>query len=83
MASVEAVIIENVSQQLIDILHTPATNVGFTVSGGTINSTSRGLLQIGPSKRVTIESDRVNLGQLANFQAKNLIKVVKTILSEE
>jgi hypothetical protein len=81
MAAVQAVIVENTSQQILRILYTTATDVGFTVSGSTISGTSGGELQLGPSKRVTIESDRVNLGQLANFESKNLIRVTRTILS--
>lgn len=77
MPVVNAVIIENVSNQIIRFLYTVAPNRGFTVSEGA-PSNEFGEVQLAPKKKITLQSARVNLGQVSNFEAKGLIKVTHT-----
>ena len=81
MPSVPAVIVENVSVQIIRIIYKRGLQKGFTVVGESINTATSGELQLAPKKRLTLQSDRVNLGQLANLEAKGLLTVTNTILS--
>lgn len=77
MAVVEALIIENISNQIVKILHEKAPNRGFAVSE-TLGSQKQGLLPLAPGKKVTVQQDRINLGQIAGFEEKGLIKSTRT-----
>ena len=65
-------IIQNASNQTIDILH----QVGDVDNvAGDIPYTSTGMLKLIPGSSTTVEESRIDLGQLANLRAKGLINV--------
>ena len=64
--------IQNVSNQIIEIM----SQVGDADNAaGDIPYTNTGMLRLTPGSELTIEEARVDLGQLANLQAKQLIAV--------
>lgn len=70
-------IIQNVSNQAIEILHQQGD---VDNAAGDVPYAKTGMLRIMPTKQVTIEEARVNLGQLKNLEAKNLLKVTDSLV---
>jgi len=66
-------IIQNVSQQIIEILYGQG-DVDNAV--GSIPYSKTGMLRLMPGTSTTIEEARIDIGQLQNLEGKNLIKVV-------
>jgi len=74
--SIPVTAIQNVSNQTIEILH----EVGDpTNSAGDVSTQSTGMMKIPAGRKVTIETSRLDLGQLANLEAKNLIKTSNSV----
>lgn len=69
--------IQNISNQTIEVLHESGDAAN---AAGDINYTSTGMLRIGPGASVTIEEQRLDLGQLENLAGKNLIRVSSGLL---
>lgn len=69
--------IQNISNQTIEVLHESGDADN---AAGDINYTSTGMLRIGPGASVTVEEARLDLGQLENLSAKNLIKVSSSLI---
>ena len=65
--------ISNISKQPIGVLFQNTLNPAVS----DVPSANKGILVIQPGKSVTIESLRVDAGQLQNFSTKNLIKVTQ------
>lgn len=65
-------IIQNVSQQAVGILHQEGDSDN---SAGDIPYSTTGMLKLIPGTSTTVEEARIDIGQLANLQAKGLIKV--------
>lgn len=64
--------IQNISNQIIEII----SEVGdVDNAAGDIPYTTTGMLRLIPGSEFTIEEARVDLGQLANLQSKQLIAV--------
>ena len=70
-------VIQNVSNQVIEILHQTGDIVN---AAGDVPYTKTGMLRIMPTKQVTIEEARIDLGQLQNLEAKNLLKVTDSVV---
>lgn len=54
--------------------------VGTAAAVGDVAQTAHGLLTISPGKKVTIEQNRVNFGQLHTLAAANLLTVTDTYI---
>ena len=65
--------LDNISRQPISVIY----QQGTAAAAGDVPQTSTGLLTIAPGKKVTIEAERVNLGQLKNFENLNLIRITE------
>lgn len=81
MAAVDALEIENRSDQIINIIVARAPQRGFDLNNETFSTTTNGVLGIAPKKKVTVQEARVNLGQIASFEEKGLVKVTRTRIS--
>jgi len=69
--------ISNISRQVIKILYQQGDALN---AAGDVSYAYTGMLEIHPGKSVTIEAIRINLGQLKNLEAKNLIKISQGVL---
>ena len=74
--AIPVVVIANVSNQSIKILHEAGDPSN---AAGDVASQTSGMLEIPPGRSVTIEEQRLDLGQLENLEAKNLIQTTRTV----
>lgn len=65
--------ISNISLQPVGVLFSNTQNP----AAGDVPVNDKGIMTIHPGKSVTIESNRLDAGQLKNFAAKNLINVTQ------
>lgn len=73
--AVRAYVVTNISTQAISLIYEQgdaAQNLGI------VGHQRSGSLVIPAGKKVTIEATRVDLGQLKNLEAKNLLKFSET-----
>ncbi len=69
-------VIENISNQSIGILYESGDPNN---AAGDVAATDTGILGIRPNKKISIETSRIDIGQLSNLSEKNLIKVTNTL----
>lgn len=76
---IDVVRIKNISRTILQIgvaeIEDPTEITNFTDTNGNevvILNTS-GLVRLYPNRSMTVEQDRVNLGQIENYQTKSLI----------
>ena len=74
--AIPVVVITNVSNQSIKVLHEAGDP---TNAAGDVAAQASGMLEIPPGRRVTIEQQRLDLGQLENLESKNLIQTTRTL----
>lgn len=71
--TVKTTTISNISKQPIGVLFSNTLNP----AAGDIPTGDKGILTIQPGKSVTLESNRLDAGQLQNFALKNLVTVTQ------
>lgn len=69
--STPVVTIQNVSCQVINVA---CQRGDATTAAGDVDITVSGVLPIQPHKQMTVEQNRINIGQLANLKARGVIK---------
>lgn len=77
MPVVDALILENISTQVVKVMVQQARDKGFATTE-TLSTATSGLVAIPPTKKITVQLDRVSEGQVANFEGKGLLKVTRT-----
>jgi hypothetical protein len=71
--AIKTTTISNISKQPVGVLFTNTQNP----AAGDVPVNDKGIMTIQPGKSVTIESNRIDAGQLQNFATKNLVKVTQ------
>ncbi len=79
MASVDAVKIQNTCNQIIKFLYKTAPNYEFNITDD-VAPTQSGTIQLAPQKQIVLQASRIDLGQLANLEAKGVIKTVRALI---
>lgn len=78
---IKVVRIKNISTTVLQIgvadIEDPTSITNFTdMTGQTVTILdAAGLVKLYPAKTMTVEEDRINLGQIENFRAKSLVIV--------